>query len=99
MLSDYERRVLAEFESEFRDGATPQRARNSRTVHYSRLAGACVVMVSALLLAAALPLPTVGAAILGAVVGPLAGLTVAEALVRPRPKARADTAQDSSTVR
>lgn len=104
MLSDYERRVLAEFESEFRDAESHphdaearRRARSAERAYHRRLAAACIVMVGALILAAALPLPIVGAAILAAVVGPLAGLTFVEALVGPRSKAGAETARDSTT--
>lgn len=86
MLSEYERRVLAEFESEFRDAEAQRRARSSRRAYYGKLAGASIVLVGALLLAAALPLPTAGAAVLAAMVGPLAGMTLAEALIGPRSK-------------
>jgi Protein of unknown function (DUF3040) len=97
MLSDYERRVLAEFESDFRHADAQRRARRTRAASYSRLAVACVLMLSALMLAAVAPLPTAATAVLVAVVGPLGGLTLTEALRGPRVKTRAGIAHGSST--
>lgn len=80
MLSDYERRVVAEFEAELRADDFARRAARTRVVYHARIWTEVVVVVAAMILAVTLPVSAMVAAILMGVAGPLLGLAIADAM-------------------